>query len=658
MKHGAWAWSRIEPAVFKVLWLITWVGGTAACLAIAWLFVWAEPPHGTYTRLETIERWTEPLAELNFTQAGFAQLARRELDLRPAQWEEVTLPDVRPLPMQSDQRPGDPKSQAWFRLRYRVPADITKEVPLAVYGTRVKGGGAYTVWVDGKLLWLNLEDWRMQWNHPLFVTLPLSLSHPGAVVEVLLAFPYREAQGYALGSLYIGPAYTLRFSRDQREFFQRTMPFIATLVGVLMGLLSLPFWLVRRAEKAHGVMAVTSVAWLICNLQFIYEFSENDMASQWYGQIMDLSIAWMLMLIFMFAFRLGDRRYPRVEAALAAHALISTLCTLPIWDWQMSALLLQEWIMVAVGVLTASLMTWDAYKGKRVEIAVLGVSVWLLILSGIHDLVYMTSQTYPDQVWIFPFGTIFVFLAFIFATQRQYVGALTLVENANMNLAEKLTAREQELRITHEELMAVEQRQTLLLERQRLARDVHDGIGASLMTSLAWVEGKDIDPEHVAQMLRECLDDLRIVIESLEPMEHDLTTLLGTLRHRFGHRLEAAGLTLDWQMDELPLLPWLDSPQALHILRIVQEALSNIVKHANAHAIAISARQIKDGQGRPLIAICIADDGEGFDTTQRSSGRGLKHMKERAQAVGGILHMTSSAGQGSRLELLLPVLTD
>jgi hypothetical protein len=103
----------------------------------------------------------------------------------------------------------------------------------------VQGAGAYTVWANGELVWANLQAWRIQWNNPLFVTLPLALSRPGSTVELLLALPFRDTQGYALGSLYVGSAPAPRPGFELRRFFQRGLPFIATGVGVLMGVLSL-----------------------------------------------------------------------------------------------------------------------------------------------------------------------------------------------------------------------------------------------------------------------------------------------------------------------------------------------------------------------------------------------------------------------------------
>ena len=91
-------------------------------------------------------------------------------------------------------------------------------------------------------------------------------------------------------------------------------------------------------------------------------------------------------------------------------------------------------------------------------------------------------------------------------------------------------------------------------------------------------------------LLQESVDDLRAVIDSLAPMEGDLATLLATLRFRLTRRLEVAGLRVDWEMGDLPAVPWLGPPQALQVMRIVQESLTNVLKHSAATQIDMSTR--------------------------------------------------------------------
>lgn len=83
------------------------------------------------------------------------------------------------------------------------------------------------------------------------------------------------------------------------------------------------------------------------------------------------------------------------------------------------------------------------------------------------------------------------------------------------------------------------------------------------------VEQGALNTQQVAAVLREAIDDLRLTIDSLEPIDDDVLTLLATLRYRLGRRLEAAGLRLEWRVTDTPPLPWLNPTSSLQILRIL-----------------------------------------------------------------------------------------
>jgi signal transduction histidine kinase len=163
------------------------------------------------------------------------------------------------------------------------------------------------------------------------------------------------------------------------------------------------------------------------------------------------------------------------------------------------------------------------------------------------------------------------------------------------------------------------------------------------------VEQTDAPKAEIAAELREALDTLRLTIDSLEPSDNDLLTLLGNLRYRLAGRLKRQGIALDWQVHDVPQLDSLTPQNVLHILRILQEALTNVLKHAHAHRIAVETGIIG-----PEVFIRISDDGRGFAGDRQ--GRGLANMQMRAQALGGRLDIQPSSA-GTTLILHLPVPT-
>lgn len=215
-------------------------------------------------------------------------------------------------------------------------------------------------------------------------------------------------------------------------------------------------------------------------------------------------------------------------------------------------------------------------------------------------------------------------------------------------------ALSEQLRIEQERAQEIMRKEMIVNERQRMMRDLHDGVGSTLVSTLVAVERGSMPHTAVLSVLRDCVDDLRIVIESSEPIDHDLVVLLATTRHRLGRRLQAAGLSLSWEVEELPPLNWLGPQETLQIMRMVQEVLTNVLKHAQATNIRIATRTLENG-GVASVAIEIEDNGIGFDMRTTTSGRGLAHLRSRAQQLDAAIDIRSSPGSGACVTLILPL---
>jgi signal transduction histidine kinase len=171
------------------------------------------------------------------------------------------------------------------------------------------------------------------------------------------------------------------------------------------------------------------------------------------------------------------------------------------------------------------------------------------------------------------------------------------------------------------------------------------------MTAISVVEAKKTSGNDViSAILRDCVDDLKLTIDSLEPVEADLLLLLAALRFRLEQRFEQTGLTLRWQVEDLPRLPWLEPASALQVLRILQEVFTNLIKHAEAGEIRVGTGVREDG-----VYVTVRDDGRGFEVEEalgRRIGRGLANIIQRADDLGG---KASWSDGGKCFELWLPL---
>lgn len=204
---------------------------------------------------------------------------------------------------------------------------------------------------------------------------------------------------------------------------------------------------------------------------------------------------------------------------------------------------------------------------------------------------------------------------------------------------------------SHEKLRQIERQQTLDGERQRIMQEIHDGLGSSLISALRVVERGKMSNTELTAILKGCIDDLKLAIDSMVPVDKNLLLLLATLRFRLGPRLESAGVKLKWQVENIPTIDWLDSRSALHILRILQECITNIIKHTSSTTVEVAAHCDNE-----FVVVSVKDNGPGFNPTNLNgtSGKGLSGQKNRALAIGANIVWVSNSS-GTTVTLHIPL---
>ncbi len=247
---------------------------------------------------------------------------------------------------------------------------------------------------------------------------------------------------------------------------------------------------------------------------------------------------------------------------------------------------------------------------------------------------------------------------------------LALLETIGKEIAEAIVGAR---RRTREERALYELERAIADERARIARDIHDGLAQTLafqrMRIDLWQEWIDSDPARLRdelrdlkRSLREQIQELRRAIFALRPMEFDELGFLGGL-HRY--ILEFAGQH-DWQAEvDLSRAPaTLTSELEATAFRIVQEALTNAAKHANATKIDVTLSETDGG-----LRVLVRDDGRGFDPREPLNGPnngaaegtgnyqhvGLRQMRERLAALRGQLTVLSRPGAGTEVRAWLPL---
>lgn len=213
--------------------------------------------------------------------------------------------------------------------------------------------------------------------------------------------------------------------------------------------------------------------------------------------------------------------------------------------------------------------------------------------------------------------------------------------------------------IENARLLSHVQDKAALEERSRLARELHDSVSQALYgIALGTRSAKNLlktDPERVAErldyvmkMAEAAVSEMRALIFELRPEVLEQEGLVMALAKLASSTQARHGLSVEARLGEEPRLRFSDK---LALYRIAQEAVHNVVKHANAQKVAI----VLDRDGN-AVSLQVSDDGHGFDVQERLRGHfGLSSMRERSEALGGRFHIESERGRGTTVRVELPL---
>jgi anti-sigma regulatory factor (Ser/Thr protein kinase) len=195
-----------------------------------------------------------------------------------------------------------------------------------------------------------------------------------------------------------------------------------------------------------------------------------------------------------------------------------------------------------------------------------------------------------------------------------------------------------------------------LADRARLAREIHDGLAQDLWlakltaSKLARHPSLDSDARVLAEDLLRSIDsglaEAQTAVLAMRPQGGPVTTLSKLVERQVEEFSDRFGIRVDCHAQAGPTVP----PRvSIEVLRVLQEALNNVRKHANARRVIVTL-----GSQRDAIRLSVRDDGTGFDPATLARGYGRQSMHERAQSIGAKLTIASAPGRGTTVTLRVP----
>jgi signal transduction histidine kinase len=463
-----------------------------------------------------------------------------------------------------------------------------------------------------------------------------------------------------LSTVQYGPIAAVEPIYRQQRFWRFTVPVVMASGFALMGLTALALWR-RQRVAAYGWFAAACLLGLVRHLDRVWP----DVPVPWplWGGVTAAAYACHLLLMFRVGLEMVDFRSKRLHQLLLASlagavllALLSFATRRPVL-WTVGLLLLLPY-----GLLGAWSVTKAAWQKRNSLLGLaLLMSPLVLAAAGLFDFLIVRQRLAFSQGGNFSVLPLAVFLIAVLMTALivgGYNASVDAYRRLNAELATRVSEREQQLHAAFDSLRESQREQTVQEERQRLMREIHDGVGAQLVLLLNLAAQGKADPKAIQQQASLALDEMRMAVDSLQPVHGDLGTVLATMRYRLQPRLEAAGLTIQWEVGHLPTLQGLSPQSILQVHRILLEAMTNVLRHAKAHKMTVSAQAVRQPQA--AILVTIEDDGIGIpdclsgERAKQSSGHGLINMHSRAEAIGAQLTVQRGQTGGTKVSLLWP----
>lgn len=534
---------------------------------------------------------------------------------------------------------------------YRATIELeTVGEPWAVYLPSVSMDA--TVAVNGHRTGGRLSGRARNWNTPLLFPVPPVLLRAGANrIEVRVAGA--PVGSGLLGRFYIGPYATLAAAHRARTFWKVGVVWAITIGLGILGLFILWLWVNRRQDTIYAWFAAVVLMWAAHNLNvLVVHIPVSNWLWDWTFRYS--SLQWFAILGVIFINRYIQRPQPQLERAMAlcgvALMLAFGLCP-PAFAYEAAR---HVWspLMLCGGIYATLRLSQARRHTPLAESGGLLISALAVVAFGLRDTLLTNSLWDREHGFYLHYAAPSLLVAFAWILVRRFVSALNVSEKLNTWLEQRVEEKGRELERTYSQLYALERDRVVTAERERIMRDMHDGVAGHLISTLALVERRGDGLDDVSESLHRALTDLRLMIDSLDSASSDLATLLGMLRERLAAPIRASGINVSWQVEALPTPRGFGQKQALHVARIVQEAIANVLKHAGAHQLTMKARCEGDhNDGR--IEIQIVDDGRGLDEAV-NEGRGLPNMRRRAREIGAGLSIDGCT-PGTCITIRLPM---
>ena len=481
-------------------------------------------------------------------------------------------------------------------------------------------------------------------HRPHLFTPPLSLWQQGRN-ELEFRVWVNGQQMNGLSQVRVGDALTLHHEALAPGLFWRVSVIQALMwVSVGLGLISLGIAAVLRQTPTYFWFGLCCLAYAVsCVNELWVNFPNDPRLLSWV--IFSSRMVTVPLLILTFLTVVPDR-LSWLKKTLVLFAVMAPVL-IGLSENSRTVVMLLYVPLMGLSLFVTGYLFYTRWRTGSIRALLAGLGLMVFVAVGLADWMRLSGQTAFEGVLLgsYAFGGLLLAVGgFLSITLAD---ALRISRDFNERLEGEVQKRTLQIEQLNRELTLLEVERTRVQVREKLIQDMHDGFGSQLATASIMAKNNELSPPEMGQLLDDCLTDLQLVVDTHLASSHNLCDVLFDFKHRLLQRLGNTQLQLQFDID-VPEGAWLSQDKTLQFLRVLQEAVSNALRHAGAQRLQIGV--LLKPQDHKLEAF-VRDDGQGL-TPERKAGRGLNTMKARVRELGGEIKLLSQ--QGLSVDIWVP----
>jgi len=540
-----------------------------------------------------------------------------------------------------------------YTYKLKIPAEHS-----ALLISQFMDGG--TIFVNGikiSQLPTSTTEYKYLWYRPHLVYLPEQLRTPGRDTEVVI-----NSSSYSK-YLYIMPAYAggirdIQDLNDVFSFVSRTLSMASSLVAVVAGILLLMTWRINKQDQLFFYAGVSAIAW--SGLYFwlntaIIPAEVVKLSRLVMYTLIGTSLYNLMQYLILLSQSQASLSYKKLLLLVTVSGPIIYCASLgsaqqiidKYWIGLMFASCLPAMLMF-VRHLKSTSQGFNQIVGLILIIAMTTAYKDYTLIGYEQSVALTREMTFGDFLKAPLFSSHLVMsVAFIFSAGRlieRYKASLQTIQQHNVKLITELQKNELKLNISHLENIQKKEREITELTRAAIHRDLHDGIGSRLVATTYALRSGKLTRDKLEESLLNCLKDIKAIMQTeIDQETRSIQNLLFEYLSEMEDILSGTEVKLTYSIPEDRDFTLLGN-RSVEILRMIQEILSNALKHSSAKHVNIHMEltdslvsvKIKENEFDSKLAPLTA-------TSQvASSNTGLKSLEARAKNIGAIFLQKST----------------